>query len=55
MWYFVYLLLVFALRSEAHLSDKWDENVRPKMVYSYLDNHQTLQSKPAALGPCIFH
>ena len=51
MWYFVYLL-VFAL-SEAHLSDKWDENVRPKMVYSYLEDHQTLQSKPA-LGPCIF-
>ena len=48
MWYCsgivlssVYLLgLVLC---EAHLSDKWDENVRPKMVFSYYD--QSLESK----------
>ena len=49
MWYCsgivlssVYLLGFWAL-CEAHLSDKWDENVRPKMVFSYYD--QSLESK----------
>ena len=40
----LFCLLVFTIICEAHLSDKWDENVRPKMVFSYLEQ-QTFQSK----------
>ena len=51
MWYHTVYLLVYTtvlvvVLSEAHLSDKWDENVRPKMVYSYLEDDQPVQSKP---------
>ena len=51
MWYhtvylLVYTTVIIVVLSEAHLSDKWDENVRPKMVYSYLQDDQPVQSKP---------
>ena len=51
MWYhtvylLVYTTVIIVVLSEAHLSDKWDENVRPKMEYSYLQDDQPVQSKP---------